>query len=323
MAVGALEIGGSGSLGLAFEATLGTYVAAEKWIPIRSESLQVVEDKIYRMNIRQSVDRTGAVQGFYRVEGDISFEVTGAALLYFLYASRVTAARSGAGPYTYTFTPATVGKVTTDTTSMLARKSLSITVQRSQLPMGYSGCAVGQLAFSLDNGLLMCTASIVGMVEAAQTVVSPSFDATVPFGPGKLTVSVPSGTPRADADTFTMNINDNLVADNRLNGARTPSYLHWGEREVTAGLEIDFSADVDFAAYTAQTAQTFRLLASNSATDSVQIDLAAAITDSDAINLGAIGDLNRQAIAYHGIDTGSGSFTIVDKTAEAPTSLGT
>jgi hypothetical protein len=42
----ALDIGASGEVGLAFEATVGTYVAPTKFIPVRNESLKRVQDTV-------------------------------------------------------------------------------------------------------------------------------------------------------------------------------------------------------------------------------------------------------------------------------------
>ena len=125
-----IEVGGAGYLGVGFETTLGTFVAATKWIPIRSESLVVAEDKQYRMNLRGLADRSGALLSYTHVEGDIEFEVNPEFLPYFLYASRCSITKSGSGPYTYVFTPAHVAKTTT-AAGTTTRKTLSIIVQRS------------------------------------------------------------------------------------------------------------------------------------------------------------------------------------------------
>jgi len=75
------EIGGQGTVGVAFETTVGTFVAPTKWIPIRSESLQLVEDKIYRMNIRQMIEyhvekRAGVTIAAIPVEKQLGVELT-------------------------------------------------------------------------------------------------------------------------------------------------------------------------------------------------------------------------------------------------------
>ena len=52
----AIGIGATGVLGLAIETTRGTYVAATKWVPIRSESITVSQEMNYRRNIRGIAD---------------------------------------------------------------------------------------------------------------------------------------------------------------------------------------------------------------------------------------------------------------------------
>lgn len=101
-----VEVGGAGTLGVAFETTLGTYVAPAKYIPIRSESLTLAEGKVYRMNLRGKADPTGAIKGYFHVEGDITFEVTSDIMPYFLLASRAQVIRtSTSSPFTYVATP--------------------------------------------------------------------------------------------------------------------------------------------------------------------------------------------------------------------------
>src|SRR5438067_1784517 len=125
------DLAGNGALGVATETTYGTFTAPTKWIPIRSESLRKVENKIYRTNIRGLADRSGAIQGYYHIEGDITFEVTADSLVYFMYASRVVPAKGAlaGGGYPYTFTPASVASPTT-AAGIAVRKSLSIQVNR-------------------------------------------------------------------------------------------------------------------------------------------------------------------------------------------------
>jgi hypothetical protein len=313
--VGVLEVGGAGSLGLAFETTYGTYVAPTKWVPIRSESLQKVEDKIWRTPIRGVADRSGAVQGYTHIEGDIEFEVMADTLLYFLYAGRFTPAKAGAmAPYTYTFVPAHVAKTTT-AAGPTTRKSLSLLVQRSQNPMGYTGINVGQYAFSLDSGLLICTASVIGKDEASQSSGVPSIGTSVPYGPGKVSLEIPLATARTDVDTFTLTHNDNLASANNLSGVRTPSYNKWGEREISGSFDADFEALTDYNDFLNQVERTVKLKGSiNAASDEVSIDLAVAIMESFQVGLASLGDVVRSTSAYHAIYKTADAITYTVKT---------
>lgn len=314
------EIGGQGTVGVAFETTVGTFVAPTKWIPIRSESLQLVEDKIYRMNIRATADRTGAVQGYTHVEGDIEFEVTSDVLLYFLYAARMTPTKTGAvAPYTYTFVGAGASKVTT-ATGPTNRKTLSLLITRGGNPRGFVGMAVGQMVFTLDNGMLICTASMVGTNEASQSTGTPTWPTLQPYGPGKITLEIPTATARADMDTFTLTINDNLVPANRLNGQRNAAYENWGEREITLTCEADFDTMTDWNAFQNQTFQAITVKAINDAVnDSVVALLNAGVADSYSYPLAGLGEINRASLAFHSIYNTSDALTLTVKTSESIT----
>ena len=317
-----VDIGGAGALGIGFETTLGTYIAPQKWIPIRSESLTKAEDKIYRTNIRQSADRTGAVKGYQHVEGDVTFEVSADVLPYFLYIARTVPVKTGAmAPWTYTFAPAHTAKATT-ATGTNTRKTATIHIIKGGHHRGFLGCSVGQLAFTLDSGLLMCTASIIGVNEpdADQTTATPAWTTnTPPFGPGDITLEIPTGTPRGDADTFSMTINDNLAHQNRLNGQRFAAYQNWGERETTLSAEADFDNLTDYNVFTGQTQQAITFKATHSASDEITIVYNAAIQDGFMANLSGLGDIVRMAMEYHTIHATTESYSIVVKTAESIT----
>lgn len=312
-----IEVGGAGFLGVAFEATLGTFVPAVKWIPIRSESLRVAEDKQYRMNLRGLADRSGALLSYTHVEGDIEFEVNPEFLPYFLYASRITAVKSGAGPFTYTFTPAHVAKTTT-AAGTTTRKTLSIIVQRGGERFAYVGCAVGQLAFTVDAGMLICTASIVGTNEATQALGTPTYTTVPPVSPGQVTLEVPNASARADADTFSLTINDNLVPANRLNGSRFSAYQNWGEREVTFSYEVDF--DVKTTDYDVFRAGTFRTATIkgivSAAVEEVQVVLNATAIDAAPVYLAGLGDVNRLSVEAHAFYNTGAAYTATVITAE-------
>lgn len=310
-----VEVGGAGTLGVGFEATLGTYIAPTKWIPIRSESLQKVEDKIWRTNIRGVADRSGAIQGYTHVEGDIEFEVTPESLLYFIYAMRVTCVKTGAGPYTYTFAPAHVAKTTT-ATGATNRKTLSMLINRGGNPRGYVGLSVGQLSLTVDNGLLMATATMIGTDEATQTAGTPTWPTTEPIGPGDVTLEVPTGTARGDADTFTFMINDNLTFANRLNGQRKAAYNNWGEREITWSYEFDYDTQTDYDAFIAQTIRSITMKGTLNANEEVTVVTAATASESHVTNLTSLGDVNRATVDAHAFHNTGDAFSIVVKTAE-------
>jgi len=311
-----VEVGGAGTLGLAFETTLGTYIAPTKWIPIRSESLSKVEDKIWRTNIRGVADRTGAIQGYTHVEGEIEFEVTPEVFVYFMYASRITCVKTGAGPYTYTFAPAHVAKTST-AAGTTTRKTLSMLITRGGNSRGYVGLSVGQITLTVDNGLLMATASMVGTDEATQSAGTPSWATTEPIGPGDVTLEVPTGSARADADTFTFTLNDNLTFANRLNGQRKAAYNNWGEREISWAYEFDYDTQTDYDAFIAQTIRSITMKGTLTATEEVSVLTAATASEAHVSNLSSLGDVNRASVDAHAFHNTGDAFSIIVKTAES------
>jgi hypothetical protein len=275
--------------------------------------LELVEDKYYRRNIRATADRTGVLQGYNHVEGDVELEVTANEIVRLLYASRVTPAKSGVGPFTYTFTPAGVAKTTT-AAGASTRKTLSIHVERSGVIFGYVGCSVTQWAFTVDGGVLIATATIFGSDEAPQASAPPTWPTTIPFAPGKVTLEFPDATPRADVDTFNLTINDNGSAANRLNGTRKAAYITWGEREVTVSYEADFDNATDYNVYKNQTIQVLEVLGSNSATDDeISIKLNAVAIDAYPVGLSGFGDIVRTSINGHAFYNTTDAYTIVVK----------
>jgi hypothetical protein len=317
MATGVLEVGGGGTLGIAFEETLGTYVAPTKWIPIRSETLQLMSPPVYLNKLRGVAGRSGSIPGYKHIAGDIVVELAPDIAPYFFYAMRVAPVKTGvSAPFTYVFTPVNDAKTFTGASDE-ERKTLSITVQRSQIAQGYVGCSISQVAFSFDAGELIATFSIIGTDEEDETYDSSfDFDPHDPFGPGEVTFEIPDGTTRTDSDSMSLTINDNATPAFRLNGSRGAAYVNWAEREITATMEHDFENDDDFQAFVDQEQQTLTLTATNSegispVAGSVEIDLAAIVTDSYAVNLSGLGDIVRGTVNYHGLEGDAGdAYTI-------------
>lgn len=311
------DLQGQGVLGIAFETAIGTYVPPTKWIPIRSETLARTESKKYRMNIRGIADRTPGVQGNQEVAGDIAFEVTHDTLPYFLYLARVNIAKVGAGaPYTYTFTPAHVARPST-AASGAARRTASILVARSGHGFGYVGMSVGQLAFTYDDETLVCTASLAGVGEADQTIPSQTWPTSSVFGPVENSVELPTATARADLDSLSFTINDNVSSEHRIDGSRDPAFVRWGEREVTASAEVDFDTLADYNHFLAQDIQELTIKAiRDAAAESIVFTLKGTIEDSYAVNLSSLGDLNRAAVDYHATYNAADAYQIVCKTSE-------
>lgn len=314
-----LGIAGSGLVGVGFETAYGTYAAPAKWLPVRSESMTDSEDKQVLTPIRGLAVASHVKRGYKVIEGDIEFEVTSDTLPYFLYAARTTPARTGAtAPFTYTFTPSSVVLPTT-AAGVATRKTLTVYVERAGQVFAYKGCSVTSITFSIDEGDLIATARLMGLeLDTAQAVAVASFDAWTPFGPGEISFALPNTTERIDADTFSIEINDNGEALNRIkDSGRGPSYIKWGEREVGGSFDHDFSDMSEYNAFNNNSSRTLRVVASHGVNDSVTVDLSSLITTSYPVTLGgALGDLVRASVDFRAVYAGASEYTVTCVTAE-------
>ncbi len=316
MAVG---LAGCGFLGIALETVSGTYVAPTKFIPIRSESLNYMQDTVWRRPIAGTVDVTAAIPGNVHVEGDVELEVTPDVAVYFHHIMRGALVKTGAGPYVYTYT-GVCGATGANTAS---GKTASITVVRNGQVFGYVGCLVGQASYSVDSGALVATYSIVGNDEASQSVPTPTWPTSIPFGAGEIALEIPTGAQIFDTEGFDTTINDNAEPQYRMvtgAGARGARFVKFGEREVTLSVDRDFDTRADYDAFKAYTAQSVTWKATKSASEDMTFLMGAAIKDSYEVGLSGQADLVRASISYQGIRAASGNaYSMVIKTAESIT----
>jgi len=315
----AVDIGATGVLGVAIESATapGTYIAPTKFFPIQSETLDFSLENIKRRSIRAVNDIIGVVAGRTHVKGDITFELTEDVLPYFLYASRMSVVKSGTTNFLYTATP-THGAIPT--------RTLSFTVVRNGLAFSYVGCVVSQLDFeATDNGVVTVKAAIIGMDEASQSVPTASYSATAtPFGPGAFTIQLPTATTVYDMDKFTFSVNDAATPEWRLQAARTPVYIRYGERTVSYKTERDFTTRTEYDSYfKGVTAQAgLSVVISKGANNSVTFSIPSPLPSSyDLAQLNAQGTLLRSSVEYDGVYNASSaySYQIVVKTQEAVT----
>jgi|SRR5687767_642650 len=289
----------------------GTYRAPTKFIPITSESLQMMEETVFRRPIRQTAGIVGAVAGNEHPEGDVEMEGLEDCLLYFLLAARLTVAKTGSAPnHIYTFTP---------NDRAVATRTLSVTVIRSEQVFGYTGITVGSFRFGIDNGMLTFGASVTGKNEASQPTPTPiTWPTTAPFGAGQYNIEVPTGTTVTDTDTFEWTEEDNAEVQFRLkNTGRGSDFTSFGERDITLTMGRDFLTRADYDAYKAITAQSLTITATKGVNNSVAILMPVSIKDSYEVALGGQGDLLRASVSYKALINGSGvDATITIKTQE-------
>jgi hypothetical protein len=306
----AFGIGASGIAGLALETVSGTYVAPTKFFPFNSESLNFIQSTVWRRPIRNSASIIGAVPGNVNTAGDMAMEALADVVAYFLYASRTSVTKTGAGPYTYVFKPAPLA---------VPSRTLSITIVRDGIVFGYTGIVVSSFNFTIDNGILNFNVTMVGSDESVQTTPTATWPTTTPFGAGQYSVEMPTGTPVEDMDNFTWTSEDNAEPQFRLRaaGARGAKFVKFGEHNSTLTVDRDFQTRADFDAFKALTSNSLTLTATKGVNESITLLLGAAIADTYTVNLSGQGDLVRASVTYQAVADATGiDYTITVKNAE-------
>lgn len=326
-------IGGNNSVFVAIEPVYGTYVdpttaaAYGRWVPILSENLIYTEAKYYSKQIREQTIDSDVQQSYYHIEGDIVMEVDPNFLPYFLYASRHTVVKTGAGPYVYTATPASYGS----TYPGGAAKGLSITIDRNGNGFGYSGCVVNQWVFTIVNGVLQVTMSFLGLAEQ----IPAGMGTTAWIAPNLLGATAHSiytdvsgvtptfATAAVNFNGFTATFNYNATPQNRIVSNRAATFVAYGETMATYDTELDFlDRTVDYADFIAANTRSIKLESAKpagtfaGATSGVQIIFNRSAFDSYEVDTTDIGTLIMARAQGHGLaQTGGNPFSIACKSA--------
>ncbi len=293
----------------------GQYTAPTKYFPFMSESVTMTEETVFRRPIRQSADIIGAVAGNEHPEGELSMEGLEDVVLYWMFASRVTIVKTGAGPnFTYTITP---------TAAAIPIVTLSLTIVRNGVVFGFTGVTLSSFTFTVEDGLLMFNTNIIARDEAVQSLPVPTWTTTVPFGAGQYNIEIPTGSAVLDTDTFEWTVEDNAEAQFRLrSGTRGATFVKFGERNSTISLERDFLSRTDFDAFKAVTSQSITITATKGANNSISLLTPVTIKDTYEVANSGQGDLVRASIAYQNVIDGTGkSFQMVIKCQEDLISL--
>jgi len=327
----AAGLGASGYLALTFETTPGTFLppttAGTVFVPIISEALEYSEDKYYSEAIRQQTIANDAKNSYYHAEGDIVWEVDTKFLPYFLYISRMTPAKTGAGPYVYTFTPNATASAPLpgDTvTGVTARRTASITVVRNNIGFCYAGCTVGSWAFTIENGVLRATMSMMGLSEQDPGANgSPAWVAPALLGADCHQVFVAAagtaptyGANSTDFNGFTFTINDNPTPQNRIRADRSASYISYGMTELTIDTELDFVSKTEYTNFRTVVKRAVKLESVQgaptttyaTATDNaVSLQAFNTVYDTYPVGLGSAGDLIMASTSMRGLAIAGGT----------------
>ena len=319
-------IGATGFIGVAPETTMGTYVAPTVFVPVLRETLKYTEDKYYSQQLRQQVMDSDVKPGYYHVEGEIEMEVDTNVFLYFLYASRHAIVKTGAGPYVYTFTPSTAGS--TSTGAGQVQKTLSITAVRNGITFGFTGCSVGQYEFTIDDAVLKCTMTILGLAEADQSLPTATWVAPDLLGADSHNIFTgasgvsPTFAQVEDFNGFTFSLNHNAEAQNRIKSQRSASYVKFGKTELEITSELDFVDKTEYTNFKAATTKAIKLESTvgggaySAATDGIRLQANRVAYDQYDIENESIDDIIMANFTGHGlVQTGGNAYEIGVKSA--------
>ena len=306
MAVG---IGATTVLGLAVESSRGTYVAPTKFIPIRSESLTVSQNITYRRNIKGTADPDMPLAGNLTISGDIEFECYPDALPYFFKAMRTSEAKTNPSYYQYVYTP---------TSGALSTSSLSFYIERNGVRFAYAGCTITAISFTINDGILVGTATVQALSEATQSAASESYSMNTPFSTGDYTVYVPNSSSITDVDNFTFGIEEGGEVNHRLNGSQNPASITLGERTVSCSMDRDFDSRSDYDNFKTATNTSLKILAdvSGAGTRQLQLEVPQTTMESYEVNIGGVGELVRASVNYTGsyVSAATAAYTVTIRT---------
>lgn len=303
------DIAGNGAVWIGLETTYGTPVDPSAagvgvWCPIISESLRYREDKYYSPQIRQSAIVSDVRQSYYHAEGDIVLEVDPNYLPYFLYASRHTITKTGAGPYVYSAAPTNVGA----TYPGGSARGLSIAVIRNGVGFLYPGAVVNTWEFTIDNGVLRASLGMLALGEQnlAGAVTESWVDPDL-YGADSHSVYVDAAglTPAFAArdvthNGFTFRANYNATPQNRIVPTRSATYVAYGETEATYETELDFVSKAEYDAMKVNDLRSLKLESLHpggagttwgTATDATRIIVYRSNYDDYEVGLSGMGDL--------------------------------
>lgn len=299
-------LAGGASVGVAFETVMGTYVAPTVFVPVLSDTLEYTSTPYRSAQIRQQSVYTDAKPSYYHVEGDIELEVDPNNILYFLYATRHTITKTGAGPYTYKFVPnsaAVQGTAAGPTTA----KTISITTVKNGERFGFAGCTLAGFEFRVDTdtGVLMATLNILGLSEAQVADPTEAWIAPILYGADAHRIYLDAaGTAPAFAGSADVNHNGltfaitfNSDPQNRVRSDRSASYIAHHITEGTLTADIDFLTRADYDNFEQVNKRALRFESLNggatlaAATDGVRMQANNYYFSSYAIPLSGMGDL--------------------------------
>lgn len=299
-------LAGGGSVGVAFETTMGTYVAPAVFVPVLSNTLEYTTEPYRSAQIRQQSVYSEAKPSYYHVEGDLELEVDPNNILYFMYATRHTITKTGAGPYVYKYVPNSASVQGTAAGPTTA-KTLSITTVKNGEVFGMTGCTLSGFEFRVDTdtGILMATLNILGLAESVVADPTEAWIAPNLYGADAHRIYLDAaGTAPAFAAPVDVNHNGltfavtfNSDPQNRVRADRSASYIAHHITEGTLTADLDFLTRADYDNFKAVNKRALRMESLNggatlaAATDGIRLQANNYYFSSYAVPLSGMGDL--------------------------------
>jgi len=256
-----MAIGARGHLGLGKETTWGTEAAANRYLPIISESITTDIEQIISGAQRGIIDEPASYSGLKTHVGDIVLEVhpvsIGDILRSALDEPTSAVYDSGLLAYQHEFVPRQ-----DDFATDCPVCPYTIEVYRDNgNAFQYKGAVVNTLNFSfgVDEKILKATAGIIAKEQGSITKTSPSFETENPFTWDQATIKIAT-VANSDLESFTINLDNHLVGVPTLNATSVISRIYRdAARTVDISAVFDFTDQTQFDKFISGTEQAFEI----------------------------------------------------------------
>ena len=257
-----------GTYGFKTEATVGTAVTVDTFIPVLSAGFQVEDQKLQSQGLRGQNFAGCVKDGPRTISGSFESELFGLGVASMLKHMFGTVATTGAGPYVHTYSIGNLG-------------ALAFTAEEA-IPNGagtkygfkYAGCKFSDWGLNVSTGeLVKINGSISAQsvaTGAAPAVASYADSCPFSFIDASLTLD---GTAVAEAESVSLSVNQALRTDGHRIGSRDiRNQSHNGFKEVTGQFEVEFD-DLTLADLYLSGADAALVITLDNGTESVVITL--------------------------------------------------
>lgn len=295
--------GAEGQVGFVSEVTPGTAVTVDKFVPIKSESIQNSITYLDTETISARKVLRLTKPGINSVAGDITTELANTTIATLLRHAFGGHAVTGTDPYTHTYTPDDLtGEAMT---VQVGRPSSTGTIH----PFTYAGCKVQSWEMSADvDAIAEFVLSLIGMSETTGTALATaSYDSDwspFTFVEGAVTIT---GSPVATVKSFNLSGTNAVEHRHRIGSADSLEPLEAGLREYTGEITSDFDALTHYSLYTAGT-ETAVILKFDNGTQTLTVTMNVQFTGETPTIEGF--DMLEQALPFRAISSTSDAAAI-------------